>query len=169
MVFWTDIDTTQIETVLAGRDRVKFRYQGGPLRFQIPRGLTTWGVSAYKSFQIDLSNPEFFEWWRKLERELCTQEPFKSNLAGSTLRLKVDDATYFFDENSKQTNPEIREGLLRGQELSVLVDVDSTYFFNGIWGLTCRAAQIRSWSVAEASPAEPETQTLQPNVCAFLT
>lgn len=172
MVFWSDIDTTQIEMISAGKDRTKFRYQGGPLRFQIPRGFTSWGVSAYKSFQIDLSNRAFIEWWRDLEKVLCCQEPFKSNLNGSTLRLKVDDATYFFDENSKQTNPEVREGLLRGQELSVLVDIDSTYFFNGTWGLTCRAAQIRSYggsvSVDEPETAEPETRALQPNVCAFL-
>lgn len=167
MVFWNEIDQACIEVVPSGRERIRFRYQGGPLRFQIPRGLSKWGVSAYKSIQIDLSNPAFMEWWKTLERFLCTQEPFKSNLAGSTLRLKVDDATYFFDENSKQTNPEIKEGLLRGHEMSVLVDIEATYFFNGTWGLVCRAAQIRSWVNAEPEETE-QPSVLTPNVCAFL-
>jgi hypothetical protein len=87
------------------------------------------------------------------------------------LRIKIDDAVYIFDENSKQVNPEVREGMFRGQELSVLIDIDSTYFFNGTWGLTCRAAQIRYYGEpAEETPRPAETSApvLTPGVCAFL-
>lgn len=170
MVLWSYIDTSLVEFTPTNKDRMKFGYAKGPLRFQIPRGLCTWGVSAYKSLQIDLSNPEFFQWWRSLEAALCPQEPFNSNLKGTTLRLKIDDATYIFDENSKQVVPEIREGLFRGQELSCLVDIDSTYFFNGNWGLTVRLYQVRYYGGETGEcggPAEP-TAVLLKGACAFL-
>ena len=64
---------------------------------------------------------DFIKWWTELETHLCLQEPFKSNLGpGPSLRLKIDEATYVFDKDAKQINPDIREGLFRGQELSVL-------------------------------------------------
>ena len=173
MVLWSYItDKIVIDTTPWGKEgRVKIGYEGGPLRFQIPRGKSKWGVSAYKSFQLSLNHPDFIAWWKDLETFLCPQEPFNSNLKLNELRLKIDDATYIFDENSKQVSPEVREGLFRGQELSVMVDVDSTYFFNGTWGLTCRAAQIRYYGEPEEEsprPAETNAPVLTPGVCAFL-
>lgn len=161
------------------KDKTKFRYQGGPLRFQVPRGMCTWGVSGYKSFQIELTDPNFIQWWRDLETQLCPMAgavPFNSNLKkGSepehSLRIKIDDAVYIFDQNSKQINPEVKEGLFRGQELSCLIDIDSTYFYNGNLGLTIRAYQIKTLSDPVA-PDEEEEETpsvaLTPGVCAFL-
>ena len=152
MVIWTDIDRSLIDCVPTGKEPGKFRYRLGsaPLRFQIPRGMCVWGVSAYKSMNVDISSPEFIAWWRELEAQLCPVVPFNSNLTGgpmgsSALRVKVDDATYIFDENSKQVTPEVREGLFRGQELSCLIDVESNYFFNGAWGLTVRASQVKTY------------------------
>ena len=173
MVLWSEItDKNVIDSAPWGKEgRAKFSLDGGPLRFQIPRGRCKWGVSAYKSFQLTVQNPDFIAWWKDLETFLCPQEPFNSNLKLNELRLKIDDATYIFDENSKQVNPEVREGLFRGQDLSVLVDIDSTYFFNGNWGLTVRAAQIRFYGTAEeetARPAETGPPVLTPGVCAFL-
>ena len=173
MVLWSEItDKNVIDSALWGKEgRAKFSQAGAPLRFQIPRGRCKWGVSAYKSFQLTVQNPDFIAWWKDLETFLCPQEPFNSNLKLNELRLKIDDATYIFDENSKQVNPEVREGLFRGQDLSVLVDIDSTYFFNGNWGLTVRAAQIRFYGTAEeetARPAETGPPVLTPGVCAFL-
>jgi hypothetical protein len=169
MVFWTEIDKDRVETIMFGKDRLKFRYSDGPLRFQIPRGLCTWGVSAYKSLQVDLSNQEFVDWWRDLETRLCPQEPFNSNLKGNSIRLKIDDATYIFDENAVQVSPEVREGLFRGQELSCLIDVDATYFFNGNWGLTVRVYQVRTYGGGAAAPCETARESvLVKGICAFL-
>jgi hypothetical protein len=172
MVFWSEVDKNSIESIPTGKDVGKMKYKicGEPLRFQVPRGLCTWGVSAYKSMQVDLSNPDFIEWWKDLETQLCPLTPFNSNLKGSSLRIKVDDATYIFDENSKQVVPEVREGLFRGQELSCLIDVESNYFFNGNWGLTVRAAQIKTYGEPEPEPepeSEPET-LLVAGRCAFI-
>ena len=156
MVFWNEIDLSCVDFVPYGKDRVKFRYKDGPLRFQVPRGLCQWGISAYKAFQVELgSNTEFLAWWRDLEGLLCTAEPFNSNLKLGSLRLKIDDATYVFDAESKQTNPEIREGLFRNQELSCLVDIESTYFFNGTWGLICRAVQVKTYGGGDSESEAP--------------
>ena len=175
MVFWSDIEFGQIETLSMNKDRTRFRYCGGPLRFQVPRGMCQWGVNSFKSFQIEMTDANFLQWWRTLEGQLCPgAQPFNSNLKDGTLRIKIDDAVYIFDQNSKQINPEVREGLFRGQELSCLIDVDSTYFFNGNWGLTIRAYQVKTLNDApsvEASDAEPYVETpavLKPGVCAFL-
>ena len=160
------------------KDKTKFRYQGGPLRFQVPRGMCTWGVSGYKSFQIELTDPNFIQWGRALEAQLCPNDslslPFNSNLKEGVLRIKIDDAVYIFDQNSKQINPDVKEGLFRGQELSCLIDIDSTYFFNGNWGLTVKAYQVKTLTDApsdDAVDSEPfvePTVALTPGVCAFL-
>ena len=182
MVFWFDIDVNKIDTVALNKDRTRFGYNGGPLRFQVPRGLCMWGVNGYKSFQIDVSDPEFLQWWRTLEAQLCPiaasgdplSPPFNSNLRESSLRIKIDDSVYIFDQNSKQINPDVVEGLFRGQELSCLIDVDSTYFFNGNWGLTVKAYQVKTLTDApgdDAVDAEPFVEppvALTPGVCAFL-
>lgn len=166
MVLWSDINTSLIDTTVTGKDRTRFRYDGGPLRFQIPRGMCTWGVSAYRSLNIDLSNPDFIQWWRDLETQLCTSTPFNSNLKGASLRLKIDDSAYIFDENSKQICPEIREGLFRGQEVACMIDIDSTYFFNGNWGLTVRVYQLKTLSAPDEECTEESA--LPKGTCAFL-
>jgi hypothetical protein len=167
MVFWSDVDLNSIEFQTGSKDRTRFRYQDGPLKFQIPKGVCTWGVSQYKTFNIDVDHPEFIQWWRSLEAHLCPQEPFKSNLTGNSLRVKIDDSAYIFDSESKQVVPEITEGLFKGSELSCMVYVDSTYFFNATWGLTVRAYQLRFYESNEPV-SDAETFSLQKGVCSFL-
>lgn len=174
MVFWSDINVDQITSTTVGT-RQRFSYNGGPLRFQIPRGACTHGVGEFKSLYVDMTHEDFIQWWRKLEGFLCVGTPFNSNLKGSALRLKIDDSVYVFDKDSKQINPEIREGLFRGQEVSCLIDVDSTYFFNGNWGLTVRIYQIKTLTdplpVPESAECEdaPPSFSLAKGVCAFLS
>jgi hypothetical protein len=93
------------------------------------------------------------------------------------LRIKIDDAVYIFDQNSKQINPDVKEGLFRGQELSCLIDVDSTYFYNENWGLTIRAYQVKTLTEgipdggipdAPSFAVEDSPVALTPGVCAFL-
>lgn len=170
MVFWNEIDTSLIEVVPMGKDRTKFRYQGGPLRFQVPRGACIWGVSAYKSLQVAVVHTEFIQWWRELETQLCPVEPFNSNLKNGQLRIKIDDSVYIFDENSKQISPEIKEGLFRGQEISCLIDVDSTYYYNGSWGITVRLYQIKMLTAAPQTVGDSDAaDVLEKGVCVFLT
>jgi len=170
MVLWSDVAKDIIDVAPGMKDKSKYVYDGKPLRFQLPRGACTWGVSQYKSFNVEIKNHEFIEWWSELERRLCPQEPFKSNFTNGSLRIKIDEATYIFDENSKQVTPEIREGLFRGQELTCMIDIESNYFFNNIWGLTVRASQIRFYGIeqpiAEVKSVDPPV--LVKGICAFL-
>jgi hypothetical protein len=168
MVLWNEIDTSLIEVVPLGKDRTKFRYEDGPLRFQVPRGMCTWGVSAYKSLQVDVVHTEFIQWWKELESQLCPLEPFNSNLKNGQLRIKIDESVYIFGTNSKQVSPDIKEGLFRGQEISCLIDVDSTYYYNGNWGLTVRLYQVKTLSDAPQTECD-EGSVLQKGVCAFLS
>jgi hypothetical protein len=94
-------------------------------------------------------------------------------MKGAALRLKIDDVTYIFDENSKQVTLDIREGLFRGQEMSCIIDVDSTYFFNGSWGLTCRVYQLKLYGSLETvsapqAPSDDAAPAFQKGTCAFL-
>lgn len=171
MVIWSDLDIKSIVVESGAKDKSKFKYENGPLRFQIPRGMCTWGVSAYKSLQLDLSTPEFFEWWRSLETTLCPQEPFVSNLKdGKSLRLKIDEGVYIFDSNSKQVTPEIMEGLFKGAELSCIIEIGSNYFFKDNWGLTVRIYQVKYYNEPEAvvTHVAPVESGLQKGVCAFI-
>jgi len=168
MVFWYQIDLSAIETTATGKDKLRYTINSAPLRFQIPRGMCTWGVSAYKSLQLDISDEEFINWWKNLEGILCNREPFTTNMkAGNngitSLRIKIDESAYIFDQDSKQVSPEIKEGLFREQELSCMIDVDSNYFYNGNWGLTVRMVQVRYYG---EPPKEPDV--FEKGVCAFL-
>lgn len=170
MVFWYEIDTSDIDSLPFGKDdgRYKYRLGKGPLRFQVPRGKCTWGVSAYKSMQVEITDPQFTKWWKELETLICPQEPFNTNLKNGILRMKIDDATYVFDERSRQIEPEIQEGLFKGQDVSCLIDIESNYFFKGSWGLTVRVYQIKHYGGGEPEP-EPEPEVpIQKGVCAFL-
>jgi hypothetical protein len=153
--------------------RWKYKLGDGPMRFQIPRGKCTWGVSAYKAFQVEISDPKFIEWWKDLESQICPQSPFNSNLKldrdGSySLRLKIDDASYIFDKESKQVTPVIEEGLFKGQDLSCLIDIESNYFFRDSWGLTVRAFQVKSYGGGAQSKPVVEDSPFKKGICAFL-
>jgi len=163
MVFWHEVDLTKIDLTPGTREKVRYTLDGGPLRFQIPRGMCNWGVSSYKSFQVELSNQEFLNWWKNLESMLCNREPFTSNLKGNSLRIKIDESTYIFDENSKQNSPEIKEGIFKEQELSCMIDIDSNYFYNENWGLTVRAYQVKYLTPIPEPPA-----ILEKGTCAFI-
>jgi hypothetical protein len=164
MVFWNEINVREIDWTPSGKEEGRWKYKlgDGPLRFQIPRGECTWGVNAYKSLQISNFDPKFIEWWKELENQLCPQEPFNSNMKNGSLRLKIDESTYIFDKNSKQITPDIEEGLFKGQDLSCLIDIDSNYFFKGVWGLTVRVFQIKCYG-----SLEPESE-FKKGACAFL-
>lgn len=135
---WSEVDLTQIGTT---------SFKGLPrfsgFKFQIPRGVCTYGLGSYKTIDVELADLEFIDWWRAVETSFAAGlEPFKSNMKGARLRLKVDDDTYVFDADRKLKTPDMKEGLWRGAQLSCMVEICGIYFFNGEYGFTCRAKQI---------------------------
>lgn len=170
MVLWNEIKVNDIELVKAGKEDGKWKYKidNKSLRFQVPRGLCKWGVGMqYKSLVVDIGNTEFLNWWKTLEQCLCPHEPFVSNLKGNSLRMKIDDSTYVFDENAKQYIPELCDGLFKGQDLSCLIQVESNYFFQEKWGLTVKVVQIKHYGEVKVGDEEV-ADTVSLKECAFI-
>lgn len=136
---------------------------GTPLRFQIPTARVMYnGISDFKSVTLEMP-PEFCAWWTEnLEEIAAGCEPFRSNLKDNGLRVKVDPATQFFDEQKKSVFPAIEEGTLKGDILSCIVEVSGIYFFQDVYGLTVRAHQvvIRKRNDVESSTRKPESSAV---------
>jgi len=141
---WNEVNLKYLE-VETGRGRPKFGLGGGPLKFQLPRGICQWGYNPeYKSLQVSICDPAFIEWYRTLEEKLCTDSPFRSNLKDGQMRLKADDSTLFFgpDGTMLTDGPE----RMKGADISCIMEISGSYFFQEVYGLTCRATQVRLWS-----------------------
>jgi len=156
---WSELDLTKIGTT---------SFKGMPrfsgLKFQIPRGVTPYGLGGFKSIDVDIGDPEFLDWWRAVETTFANGfEPFKSNLKGTRLRLKVDEDTYVFDEKRNLQTPDLKEGLWRGAQISCLVEISGIYFFNAEHGFVCRCRQIMVYDsdgAEESDDDAPATQSV---------
>jgi len=153
---WNEVCIDDIEIDAGtGRTRPKFSLAGlGPLKFQLPRGVCQWGVNTeYRSFQVSIPDEDFVNWYEILEKKLCSDVPFSSNLKAGVLRLKVDDGTLFF----KADGTLVADGAerMKGADVSCIMEIPGSYHFNDKYGLTCRATQVRIW--AEGEPSAPHT------------
>lgn len=154
---WSEItiDDVTIEPG-TGRGRPRFTLSDAPLKFQLPRGVCTWGVNQeYKSFQVSVPDEAFVSWYESLEKKLCSDVPFSSNLKGGLMRLKVDDTTLFF----KSDGTLVVDGSerMRGADVSCIMEISGSYHFNDKYGLTCRATQVRIWAEGEVALPSPGT------------
>jgi len=150
---WNEIRIEDVEIDPgSGRTRPKFRLGPGPLRFQLPRGACTWGVSPeYKTFQVGIQDGAFVEWYENLEKKLCSDVPFHSNLKDGAMRLKVDESTLFFrSDGSLLVDGADR---MKGADVSCIMEIPGSWFYQEKYGLTCRCAQVRIWS--EVAPGSP--------------
>jgi hypothetical protein len=170
MPFWHEIDLGKIETQTSGT-RTKVAYESGPLRFQIPRGYTRYGVGQYKSLTVSNLEPKFVQFYQDLEKHLMGDKQFKSNMTEYGLRIKVDDTTLVFNSESKFVADEHVEGFLRDLDLSCIVDIEGTYLYKGTWGITLRAHQIKFYAPVPKIPVmtvcDEETSPVLKG-CAFL-
>jgi len=146
---WNEVSLDDVEIEPGtGRTRPKFTLAGGPLKFQLPRGTCQWGVNTeYKSCQVSIPDEAFVSWYETLEKKLCSETPFSSNLKGGQMRLKVDDGTLFF----KADGTLIVDGAdrMKGADVSCIMEIPGSYHFNDKYGLTCRVTQVRIWAEAE--------------------
>ena len=160
---WRATDFSAV-THAAGRNgTTKFSVDGKPFRFQVPRGKVLFGgLSGYKSITIETS-AEFADWWRSnLEPALVAGlSPFKSNMSGINLRLKVDPSTQVFDANRGIKFPELVEGTFAGQTVTCIAEITGTYFFQETFGLTCRIYQLIE-RPADVMVQEEEEETVVP-------
>lgn len=149
---WNEVNLDDIEIEPGnGRARPRFTMASGPLKFQLPRGMCPWGVNPeYKSCQISVPDEDFVQWYEILEKKLCADTPFNSNLKGGSIRLKVDDTTLFF----KADGTLVVDGAdrMKGADVSCIMEITGSYHFNEKYGLTCRATQVRIWGEEATSP-----------------
>lgn len=166
---WRTIDLSDVTHAGSRNGTTKFSVGPKPLRFQIPGGRVLFGgLSGYKSITVETTD-EFAEWWRtELEPALASGlSPFKSNMTGKNLRLKVDTSTQVFDQSRNIKFPELVEGAFAGTTVSCIVEIIGTYFFQEMHGLTCRIYQLVEKPLCDIP--EEETDTTQLKGFAFLT
>jgi hypothetical protein len=111
-----------------------------PMRFQIPRGYSEYGVSDFGQILLSINNQDFLDWFKNLENTLIKEQPIESRVKDNAISLKyVDGFTQVFD-SSNQYQCECN---LENSELDCLVDVDRVYNLNGKYGITCKIFQVR--------------------------
>lgn len=143
-MLWYDLTFDTIEFGGGRNGTTKFIVNGRPLRFQIPKSKILYGgVSSFKSITLETTD-EFAYWWQnKLEPALCEGlVPFKSNLNGRNLRLKIDSSSHIFDSNRQIKFPEISEGVFANQTVTCIAEISGTYYFQDTYGLVCRVYQM---------------------------
>lgn len=121
--------------------------QGGsivqPLRFQIPRGYSEYGLSQYNQITLGISDTQFLEWFRNLENKLVGDsfESLESRVKENSITVKyVDGFSQVFDSSDIL--------MIDGHsfvecELDCLVEIDKVYSLNGNTGITCKIFQTR--------------------------
>lgn len=146
-MLWHEVDFSLIYKKTAKNGRVSLYYGPDmkPLRFQIPAGTCTYGVGSFSAINVDfVEHQTFINWYADFEEAIGAPQPFNSNMKNESLRLKMDETTLVFDWNNKMEQPaEIREGMFSNSEVVCIVDVSSIYFFNDVYGLTCRLYQVK--------------------------
>jgi len=154
---WSEIDFSELTMTEKRGGGTKITPS---LRFQIPSGRVLYdGISSYKSVTLEMPE-EFAVWWNTvLDKELCTQEPFRSNMKDNCLRVKIDTLTQFFDEKKKSIFPSIEEGSLRSSHLTCLIEITGVYYFQEVYGLVVRAHQIVVHPAVLEVEEEPEVTT----------
>jgi len=153
MPLWRDVCLDDVEV-----QGTKFSIQYQPFRFQIPKGRVLYnGLSNFKSITIEVP-PSFVEWWRTRLEPILAKDlaPFNSNVKDSSLRIKIDGSTQFFNSAKEIYFPELKEGLLEGASVQCIVEVSGTYFFKEMHGLVVRAHQVVSLSEPLPPPSPEE-------------
>lgn len=156
---WTEVDLSTVALVDKRNGGSKFN---PPLRFQIPTARIMYdGVSNFKSVTLEMPN-EFTEWWTDILDSILP-DPYRSNMKDNGLRVKVDPATQFFNDNRKSIFPSIEEGGLKGDTITCIIDIPGTYFFQDMNGFIVRMHQ----AIVKQRNHEEEEPLM--TGCAFLT
>jgi len=169
MPLWSDVDLSLIEVTESVANRTKVAYQGGPLRFQIPRGYTRFGLSKYKSLTISNLPLKFMEWIGTLEKIVSKNgQPLKSNITEYGLRIKLDDSSLIFNSNSEFVQEQYVEGFLRDCDVNCILDVESAYLWKGEWGINCKVYQLKFYPPVACIPQFQEGEDVLAQ-CAFIS
>jgi hypothetical protein len=170
MPLWSDVDLALVEVTETASNRTKVSYQGGPLRFQIPRGYTKFGLSKYKSLTISNLPLKFLEWMERLEKLVSKNaQPLKSNITEYGLRIKVDESSLIFNSNSEFIQEQSVEGFLRDCDVNCIIDLESAYLWKGDWGISCKVYQLKFYPPVACIPQFSDDSDDTLAQCAFIS
>ncbi len=114
-----------------------------PIRFQIPRGYSEYGLSQYNQLTLNISDQEFLEWFKNIEKKLIGDVPSLESRVKeeNSLTVKyVDGFSQIFDSSDILM---IDGHSFVDSELDCLVEIDKVYSLNGNHGITCKIFQAR--------------------------
>lgn len=159
-MIWNEVDFSLINKEIGRGGRQSFDYDGRPFRFQIPEGTVEWGLSEYNSLTIDTPDPEFHEWFHKLEEYLGKPQPF-STILKEHLRIKLDASSQVFDSDRRIDESFRGVGAYKGCRVKCIIEVSGMYYFKETYGLTCKIYQM-------LYTIEPTAEhVVEPGVCLF--
>ena len=118
-----------------------------PIRFQIPRGYSEYGLSQYNQITLNMGpdQKQFLEWFRNLEEKLvgddCVTLESRVKEETNSITIKyVDGFSQVFDSNDILM---IDGHSFKECELDCIVEIDKVYSLNGNTGITCKIFQAR--------------------------
>lgn len=115
-----------------------------PIRFQIPRGYSEYGLSQYNQINLNMGSDQtqFLEWFQNLEKTLV------GDVSSLESRVKENSITVKYVEGFSQVFDSADVFMVDGHsfrecEMDCLVEIDKVYSLNGNHGITCKIFQVR--------------------------
>lgn len=141
--WWYEV-SVQGSSLVQGSSIVQGSSLVQPIRFQIPRGYSEYGLSQYNQITLTISDSQFLEWFRNLEKKLVgevTSLESRVKEEENTITVKyVDGFSQVFDSSDVLM---IDGHSFVNCELDCLVEIDKVYCLNGNYGITCKIFQTR--------------------------
>lgn len=112
-----------------------------PKKLQIPK-MRICNVFEYGTLELEITDDSFLEKWIDMENECKAYANFdwKSNIIDKKFRIKYDEKTHIFDENSKLIH-EVPD--LYNKCITCIIELRSVYNFKNFSGISCRIHQMK--------------------------
>ena len=118
-----------------------------PYRFQIPKVYSEYDISDFGTVSVQFQDQEFIEWFKNLEKTLCSHYPtYDSRFASSdTLHIKCQPGfTQYYDSNyNLMFDYGDSPPSLRNKDLDCIIEVSPYGPFNGKYGVSIKMYQMR--------------------------
>lgn len=121
-----------------------------PIRFQIPRGYSEYGLSQYNQITLNMGpdQAQFLEWFRNLEKKLIGYNIAPGFALESRVKEETNAITVKYVDGFSQVFDSKDILMIDGHsfkecELDCIVEIDKVYSLNGNTGITCKIFQTR--------------------------
>ena len=115
-----------------------------PKKIQIPK-MRVSNVFDYGTLEFEVTDQTFVETWASFEDECKMYANFdwKSNMVDGKFKVKYDEKTHIFDENSKLLH-DVPD--LYNKNVKCILELRSVYNFKNFSGISCRIHQMKVFS-----------------------